>query len=526
VDDQNVWIFLSYAHNDDLQLGASKDEKGFVTFFHEMLEKKLSDLGATGARIWRDRKRISDGDQFDGKIDDGLKKAKILVVVMSNNWLERPYCRKELDTFVELTRAAGIDNVAERTIVVGKGHVDRLKRPSLLQTQEGFLFYARDDQNDVADITPFFNRGEVKDPRFYDRRDDLAAFLQRRIDRIAEGAGTGSAAAAAQPIVSANGRTIYLAKPARDMEAAYSRLAFELQGKGFSVVPEVNSDIPKDSTVLTYINDALAKAEASIHLVGEKRGFVPDDDALDPIVKLQLMLARERAAPKADHTGRVFRRIVWAPKILDDTAQRAGPAAGPATERDPLQVLERFDTQVATDKIAGDILSKFIEFLFQYLTETAPRRAAKATAADKLEVYLSYHGADEDYAGAIAAALSEGPVKIQIPVPDSEADARRFNDDLLMKCDAVTLCWANASEVWVRSEAEKLNDWQTLGRKQQFAHRSLIAGPPPAPHKRAQFMKILFQDGQFDKILDLVEKGPPTPELLANLAPGSAGQGP
>jgi TIR domain len=526
VDDQDVWIFISYAHNDDLQLGASKDEKGFVTFFQEMLERKLSDLGATRARIWRDRKRISDGDQFDGKIDDGLKKAKILVVVMSNNWLERPYCRKELDAFVELTRAAGIDNVAERTIVVGKGHVDRLKRPPILQTQEGFLFYARDDQNDVADVKPFFNRGDVSDPRFYDRRDDLAVFLQKRVEHIAEGAGTGSTAATTAPIVTPNGRTIYLAKPAGDMEAAYSRLAFELQGKGYTVVPEVNSDIPKDSTVLAYVNDALAKAEASVHLVGEKRGFVPDDDALDPVVKLQLVRAREKAAQNPDQTGPVFRRIVWAPKILDVAVQSGGAAAGPATERDPLQVLERFDKQIATDKIDGDILSKFIEFLFQYLTETAPRRAPKASAADKLEVYLSYHGADEDYAGAIAAALSEGPVKIQIPVPDSEADARRFNDDLLMKCDAVTLCWANASEVWVRSEADKLNDWQTLGRKQQFAHRSLIAGPPPAPHKRAQFMKILFQDGQFDQVLDLVEKGPPTPELLANLALDSAGQNP
>ena len=109
---------------------------------------------------------------------------------------------------------------------------------------------------------------------------------------------------------------------------------------------------------------------------------------------------------------------------------------------------------------------------------------------------------------------------------ESEADARRFNDDLMVKCDAVALCWANASEVWVRSEAEKLNDWQALGRKQQFVRRSLIAGPPPAPHKRAQFMKILFHDGQFDKVVDLVEKGTPTPELVGDIASASVGSGP
>ena len=55
MNDQDVWIFISYAHNDDLQTSASKDEKGFVTFFLEMLDKKLADIGATGAKIWRDR---------------------------------------------------------------------------------------------------------------------------------------------------------------------------------------------------------------------------------------------------------------------------------------------------------------------------------------------------------------------------------------------------------------------------------------------------------------------------------------
>jgi hypothetical protein len=518
-----IGIFVSYAHDDDLQLWASKDKKGFVTFFCEMLRAKLRDLGATRARIWLDRQRISDGDQFDGKIDDGLKNAHLLVVVMSNNWLSRPYCRKELDAFVEFRRAAGIENVAERVVVVGKGHVDRLKRPPLLQTQEGFLFYARDDQNDVADVKPYFNRGDACDDRFYDRRDDLAAFLQRRVDRLAEGAGTGAIATEGkQLIASPNGRTIYLAKPAADMEAAYSRLAFELQGKGYTVVPEVNSDIPRNAAVRDYVKTALEKAEVSVHLVGEKRGFVPDDDELDPIVKLQLKFARERAAQSADPSGSTLRRIVWAPKILDAPDQLVGPAV----ERDPLRVLERFDDQIPTDKIDGDILSKFVEFLFQYLAETAPRRAPKAPANDKFEVYLAYHGADEDYAGAVVEALRESPVRIQIPAAGSDAETRRYNDDLLVNCDAVTLCWANASEVWVRSEADRLKDWETLGRKQEFAFRSLIAGPPPAAHKRAQFMKILFQDGQFDKVLDLVEKGSPTPELLADLAPAYAGPGP
>ena len=516
---EDILVFLSYAHDDDLTTSAAGDEVGFVTFLYQMLQLKLRDLGATRAKLWIDRRRVSDGDLFDDVIDDGLRKAELLVVVMSNNWMQRPYCRKELEAFADLRRKSGVSNVQERMVVVGKGHVDRLKRPFDLQGQEGFLFYARDETNGVNDVTPFFNRGKATD-QFYDRRDNVAIFLQKQVDRIAEGAGLGTTLPADPPIAASNGRIVYLAKPASDMKAAYARLAFELQGKGFDVVPEVTADLPNDAGALAIVSEALAKAEASIHLVGDKPGFAPE--GLDPIVKLQLALAREKAVPNADQTARVFRRIVWAPKVLDADE----PAAAPMAERDPLQELEHCDQQIATDKIDGDILSKFVEYLFQYFAETAPRPPAPPPAGNKLEVYVAYHPADEDYADAIAQALREGSVKPRIPVCDSDANSRRYNSELLVKCDAITLCWANASEVWVRSQADRLTDWQALGRKEQFAYRGLIAGPPPAPHKKASTVQLLFQDGEFDKVIDLVEKGPPTRELLADLAPDGVGAKP
>ena len=297
------------------------------------------------------------------------------------------------------------------------------------------------------------------------------------------------------------------------MKAAYVRLVTELQGKGFNVAPDPSTDMPSDKSAEAFLTDALSKAEVFVHLVGDSEGFAPE--GLDKIVKLQLCLARAKAAQAEGPPGqKLNRRIVWAPKILD----RGGAApGGPDVERDPLKALERFDQQIATDKIDGDILSKFIEFLFQYLTETAPKPVVTAAAGNKLDLYLSYHSADEDYAGAVAQALLESSVKPRIPVADSDADARRYNSDLLAKCDAVTLCWGNASEVWVRSEADRLSDWQTLGRKGQFAFRGLIAGPPPASHKKKNTLSLIFQDGEFDKVIDLVETGPPTAQLLADL---------
>ncbi len=440
--DGEACIFVSYAHDDDLPTSPLEGDVGFVSFFCKWLRESLKDIAAANAELWVDRRRVSKGDQFDDVIDNGLKTAELLIVVMSANWMRRPYCQKELEAFCDFRKKAGVSNVRERMVVVGKGHVDRLKRPFDLQGQEGFLFYARDDANNVGDDTPFYVRGKASE-KFFAVRDELATFLKRRVDLIAQGGALGTALPANQPIAAPNGRTVYLAKPASDMKAAYSRLALELQGKGFSVVPDVSADLPSDATAAASVKDALAKAEVAVHLVGKRPGFAPE--GLDPIVKLQLALAREKATASAQP---IFRRIVWAPKVLDAGEASAAPIAG----RDPLQALERCDAQIASDKIDGDILSKFVEYLFQYLTETAPHPTAVAAPGNKLQVYLGYHSADEEYAEAVAEALRNGPMKVRLPVCEADADARRYNDDLLVKCDAVTLCWGNASEVWVRSD--------------------------------------------------------------------------
>ena len=59
-----------------------------------------------------------------------------------------------------------------------------------------------------------------------------------------------------------------------------------------------------------------------------------------------------------------------------------------------------------------------------------------------------------------------------------------------------------------------------------LVHRILIMGPPPLPHKKPKAISLLFQDGEFDKVIDLVEHGAPTRELLADLAPEGAGAKP
>src|ERR1700722_14451580 len=207
---ENVWIFLSYAHDDDLPTGDSEDEEGFVTYLHRKLETKLRELGASQAKLWRDHKRFSNGDPYNVEIEDALKKSALLMVVMSKNWLSRPYCRKELNEFIRMRQASGIANVDERMVVVGKRFVPKVDRPAPLNLQVGFDFFQSDDQDDVLPEKEFFNLGKpLDDARYFQVRDELAKHLQKRVERIAMGAGTGTTLPADVKIATDNGRTVY-----------------------------------------------------------------------------------------------------------------------------------------------------------------------------------------------------------------------------------------------------------------------------------------------------------------------------
>ncbi|HXZ17929.1 MAG TPA: toll/interleukin-1 receptor domain-containing protein [Roseiarcus sp.] len=509
----DVWSFISYAHDDNLPTGGGQDEEGFVSFLHRMLQMRLRDQGVQEAKLWRDAKRFSKGDPYDVEIEDALKKSELLIIVMSRNWLKRPYCLKEFNEFVRLRQSDGV-SVEERIVVVGKQFIPREQRPGPLRVQEGFAFFDRDPENDVEIEKPFFDLGKICNDRFLEVRNDLATHLLKRVQLIAAGGGTGTSLPPDIKIAAPNGRTVYLAKPAVDMEQAYNRLALELQGRGYSVAPDLSSNIP-NTGARDYVDEALRSAELSIHLLGDKPGFAPDDDDLPRIVKLQLMRARERAAAAQGADDAKFRRVVWAPKVLE-TGVGAGAAIG---ERDPIEVLSRFDQQAPSDMVDGDVISKFVEALFQYLTKTALRRVPSPPGNGNVEMFLDFNPeVDEDYGLAIALALNDEPISVVVPAAgEPAAEARAFNQNKLAACQEVLLCWGAASEVWVRAEADRLNNWRDLGRAQQFDRCSLVVGPPPANRKKA--LNVLFRKDQFDKIVNLADKEALTGDMLSDVAP-------
>jgi TIR domain len=508
-------IFISYARTDNVSPPDDAKAQGFVTFLKGQLLFEFDRLGHPAPDLWMDLEEIESAQQFGARIPDALAASSLLVIVASRNWLARPWCRKEFETFAEQRKAEAEIALRERIVLVSLHDIPEENVPPLLRGQEGYRFFSPGPKRQPGTEEPFFDRGEIKDPQFKKRVRDLAKYLWTQ----AQGGGwspPGRAAALAPgpSTTQAGSRTVYLAKPATDMQQPYLRLAEELGRRRFNVVPSVTEAIPiVASAAEQFIDDALSKADVSIHLLGQGLGYSPESGV--PIVKLQLIRAALSDARRKPENARVaasFRRLIWAPKIFEHS--QAGKQT--STERDPLAVLTNIAPRLDSDKTEGDSLSKFVDFVLQHLERTAPPITAPAWIPEDTRVYVHHRLEDANYALQIAMALQE--LKVYPVLPALEGDAAElaaFHQENLRDCDAVVLCWGAASEVWVRATARELGEWRKLGRTAQFACRGLVAAPPPGDRK--SFMVKLPPRNEIDVVVDLTAQPAPNPDILQKL---------
>lgn len=488
-------IFVSYARNDDLP-PLDGEGKGFVTTLLKHLEFHFTCFGDPTPVIWRDKRAIARSEQFDPIIEKGINESGALLVVLSNNWVHREFCRRELDLFQQRWSSEGEDAVRRRIVVVGKNHIEPAARPPLLQGQEGYLFYAPDEEN-PSRFREFFVRGKARE-EFHERTQELAEDLWERAREheqlpVPDVSPVGPAW---KPIAS-SGRKIYLAKPAADMRAPYARLVDELRQRGYVVAPAPDAEMPADASAKDFIRDALAGVELSIHLLGDKAGWAPEE--CEPIVPLQLKLAAETQA----------RRIVWAPRILLDEHGQA-----PGTEpRDPFVVVAKFDHKLDSDTIEGSEISAFVQFVIQHLDKNAPPVPEIEAIEPNARVYLYHRPEDTQYAVEIAKVLALRGIQPVFPAFEGDpAELAALHRQELAECDAVVLCWANAAEVWVKSQTRELKNWRDLGRDKRFACRGLVAGPPPG--QRKELLVQLPPRNEIDVVVDLTASETLVPEAL------------
>jgi TIR domain len=481
-------IFVSYARKDDQKVGEVPLSKGFVTALLELLTTNLEDLGPPRPRLFRDTQQIGKSDQFEPRLGAALAAAKLLVVVLSRNWLESEWCVRELQTFVDYRQRQQMPDprIKERILLVVKHVIRPDQRPPWLQGQDGFQLVGVDPEND-SEIDYYDSASaEALSPKWFTNLRQLAKELRRKLatmdaavpeaEPVAPGPGPG-------PVPPRDGRTtVYLAQPAADMARSYDTLLDELTRRKIRVVPDPDQRIPTDGArAVQMIDAALAEARLSIHLVGDKVGFQPEDAA--PIVRLQLDRAARVAAGQAGGSGRDhFHRLIWAPCVV--------PGAAPdSAARDPFASLAKHyggeAVRAPADKVDGDTLAKFTQFALQHLEQVAlPPAAAAQRVGEGSPIYVQHGEEDTAEAESVAESLKRLGYAPMLPILSGQpADRESVHRDALKSADAVILCWARASPFWVRSRATELRRWEDLGRKQAFKVRAVVTLPPDAPDK-------------------------------------------
>jgi hypothetical protein len=119
-------------------------------------------------------------------------------------------------------------------------------------------------------------------------------------------------------------------------------------------------------------------------------------------------------------------------------------------------------------------------------------------------VYLMHEPEDAKFAGAIARTLVERGIKPVFSAFEDTAYRRwHVHREEIASCDAIVVCWANASEVWVRAEIRELQKLRVISRTQVPC--ALAIGAPPGQRK-AQLREFL-PSHEIDRVVDLTGVG-------------------
>lgn len=455
-------IFISYAHidNEPLVEGAP----GWISNLHRVLEKRLAMLLGERPEIWRDRE-LRGHDLFDQTIAEHIEKAAVFVSVLTPRYIRSDYCRKELETFFGTRRGLVLGDKA-RIFKVIKTPIEIGEHPERIRNLLGYEFFQiEEDRRRMRELSL-----DAPDPdyraRFLTIADDLAQDIGSLL-RLAESMPAGAASAAPAATPGKKRSVVYLAATTSDLKEAHDQIRRELVAEEHLVLPAAVLPVEGEG-FNSAVAEHLTEAALSVHLIGARYGFVPED-ANASNVELQLGLAagRRPALP----------RLIWMPPDL-------------ATE-DPRQlaVIEKLRSDPAAQQGAALLATSLEELKAEIRRRLAPAPPpAAAPAADLDEgppwIYLIHDPRDEGELFALEDHLWSSGFEVKKPLADGdETELREEHEENLRLCDGFLIYYGNGNERWLSKNLADLKKARGLGREKPILAKAIYVAPPEAPAK-------------------------------------------
>jgi hypothetical protein len=424
-------IFLSYAHLDNAKLHGF--EMGWVDRFYNALEHELPTHGVE-VRWWRDKRDLEPETYFDESILNAVAHSDAFLAILSPAYPQRPFCLKELNHFLDDPKGSAVNQRCRRVLKVIKRpmtdpDISRIL-PGQISGSGEFRFYTVDRQTDRV-LVFIHPNGEIARPEFWDALEELAAAIARVVHQMKP-----------RPQMSGSDLTTYVAEPAEDQDQSYRTIRSELMANGFRVLPERR--IPDDyREALTFIDDQLSRCILSVHLLGERSGYIPSGESAKPITSLQLDRAEARC-----NTDPSFRRFIW-------TKQNLKPVQD--DQKALIDGFQKGSTLLPTDEFVTEPLELFKDVVLEHLrgrvvlsTRTKPKHP--------YPILLIAHPADESLVRDLNASLYKAkyePFYINretIELRDEKIIAR-----LAAQVEAAIVLYSTADETWAQTVLAKLH---------------------------------------------------------------------
>ncbi|MCP5045808.1 MAG: hypothetical protein GY940_01450 [bacterium] len=311
--------------------------------------------------------------------------------------------------------------------------------------------------------------------------EDFKLAVQEKLEEIQATASAGKKAFQ-------NISTVYLAVTNMELQETREKIKQRLIELGCTVFPEqwlplVYEDLRENVVGL------LGKCDASIHLLGDHYGLVPEetDKSLDLI---QNELAEEKSK-----TGQLERLVWFSPVVINHTDERQRSFMDNIKKTDPAKQphTHMFETPI------DEIESAVFERLEKIDEERKQAKAEEAVSPGGAETGEAEHGPpliylicdqgdlenqDNDDVMKLEDFLFDSGFEVVLPVFEGEEeDVMNDHHENLKTCNAVVIYYGGGNQLWLRSITRDLSKIAGYGRTRSLEAKAVFLGPPASRQK-------------------------------------------
>lgn len=456
--------FVSYAHVDNQQVLLGEENSRWVNNLVRTITTGLSQkLGRLDrGRVWQDQ-RIDPTSSFSSEIEEAVANSAVLIVIMTDGYLESEWCAKEREAFVRaMHRRGGIQN---RIFIVQPTETDRTRWPDEYHELLGYQFYKRLSE-DVPPETLGRPVIDGSDRVYFQRVDKLVRDLSSKLHKCRESED--------KPAPPPERTSVFLSEVTADLESDRDGIRSFLQQADIDVLPKTYYERSPDAYEAAMRAD-LERCVAFVQLVGPYTTPYTAD-LPKGYEGLQLDVAEDVQLP-------VFR---WRSPDLDIGSMR-----------DP-SILDR-----------GEVMVMALEE-FKHLVEQRARLFAatqKLTVNGDAFVLINANSKDQTVADDICMELERNDIGYE--VVDESAPFADLARDSETDYHALMVIYGECEREWAR---DRVRDC----RKVSFSRKTsppicgvYVAAPPASEPLRIKPPRFFFfhdpHETQFDEFVKAIQ---------------------